>query len=118
MAGAAGSDMIRGALEVVNREVVQGWLFCSAVSLRGTTVLAFVESRCVGAGKIDVFRRDLKEAGLGDGYAGFAIPITLSHSAEAKTVVVRLENSDLCLLQKDAAIRHSSAEAIVRQQMA
>jgi hypothetical protein len=97
--------MIRGAIEAANTEVVQGWLFCSAASLRDKVVLAFVDARCVGASKLDIFRRDLKEAGLGDGYAGFSIPIALADPGQIKAVVVRLEGSDLALLQKDSVVR-------------
>ena len=103
--------MIRGAIEFVSKDIVQGWLFCSAVSLRNKTVLAFVGARCVGAGKIDVFRPDLKEAGLGDGYGGFEMAIALSSPQEAESLVVRLENSDLSLLQKDSRVHLATAQA-------
>ena len=110
--------MIQGAIEVANKLTVQGWLYCSALPLRGTVVLAFVDDRCVGSGTIDLFRQDLKEAGLGDGYSGFAIPIMLSNPTEVKSLVVRIENSDLTLLQKGASVRQSSMQATRQRELA
>ena len=110
--------MIRGAIEVANELVVQGWLYCSALPLRGTVVLAFVDASCVGSGKIDLFRSDLKQAGLGDGYSGFSIAVRLANPADAKSLVVRIESSDLTLLQKNASLRQNTTQAMRQKELA
>ena len=107
--------MIRGAIDLVTNDRVQGWLFSSEVSLRDRTVLAFVGRRCVGAGTLGVFRNDLKAAGLGDGYSGFAVRITLAGPAELSSIVIRLENSDLTLLQPETAVISAKVAPIQRQ---
>jgi hypothetical protein len=90
--------MIRGALEVANQVEVSGWLYSSQLDLRGTVVLAFSGGRCLGAGSIEVFREDLLAAQLGDGMHGFRFPID-GRGVDPGSIVVRLEGSDLTLLQ-------------------
>ena len=96
--------MIRGAIEVANATLVQGWLYCSFRSLGDETVLAFIGSRCIGAGKIELLREDLRAAGLGDGLAGFSFKVALPPATSAASIVVKLEGSDLLLMQRDATI--------------
>lgn len=96
--------MIRGAIETANRTVISGWLYARAVDLRGQLVLAFIGDRHVGTGRIELFRKDILEAGLGDGYSGFHFPVDLRSSDEPQTVTIRLEQSDLSLLQRDVLI--------------
>jgi hypothetical protein len=96
--------MIRGAIEVANRSIVSGWLFSGTVDLRGQLVLAFIGNRHVGSGKVEIFRKDLQDAGLGDGYGGFYFPLTLLPTDQPEAVTVRLDQSDLCLLQPGSLI--------------
>ena len=96
--------MIRGAIEVANRSIVSGWLFSEKLDLRGSLVLAFIGSRHVGSGKVEIFRKDLHEAGLGDGHSGFYFPLTLLPTDQPEAVTIRLDQSDLCLLQAGSLI--------------
>jgi hypothetical protein len=96
--------MIRGAIEIASRSVISGWLYSPGMELRGQLVLAFVGKRHVGTGKIEVFRKDLKDAGLGDGYSGFYFPVVLLPAEQPETIVVRLDQSDLALLHRDSVI--------------
>jgi hypothetical protein len=68
--------------------------------VRDRLILAFVGERCVGAGKVDRFRKDLLEARLGDGYCGFDFPIKLTDDEKLGSVIVKLQNSDVALLQR------------------
>ena len=96
--------MIRGAIEVANRSIVSGWLYSKSVDLRGQLVLAFIGTRNVGTGKVELFRKDLKDAGLGEGYAGFYFPLTLLPTDQPEAVTIRLDQSDLALLQAGALV--------------
>ncbi len=96
--------MIRGAIEVANRTVISGWLYSQAVGLQGQLVLAFIGTRHVGTGKVEIFRKDLKDAGLGDGFSGFYFPLTLLPTDQPEAVIVRLDASDLCLLQQGSLV--------------
>ena len=96
--------MIRGAIESVTRNRVFGWIWSPDFALNGRTVLAFLDDVCIGAGKIDGFRQDLKDAGLGDGQAGFNFNLTYPNHLDAPRVVVKIEGSDVVLVQRRARI--------------
>ena len=110
--------MIRGAIEIAEPTRVAGWIVSSATPLRGLPVLAFSGAVCVGAGTVEVFRRDLLMANLGDGYAGFDFPIALSTEQDLASVVIRLENCDAAILQSGTAIVRKQVEAAVQKQEA
>ena len=57
-----GSRVIRGAIEVAQDKLVSGWIYSSVVGLRDTLVLAFSGARCVGSGRVEIFRQDLFDA--------------------------------------------------------
>jgi hypothetical protein len=103
--------MIRGAVEQVQGSRVSGWIYSAAVDLRGATLLAFVEDACVGAGKVDILRQDLADAGLGDGRFGYSFPVTLAHPSDGTRVVVKLEGSDAMLKQASSRILGVAAQA-------
>jgi hypothetical protein len=103
--------MIRGAIENVTRNRVFGWLWSPDVTLLGRTVLAFLDDVCIGAGKIEGFRQDLKDAGLGDGQAGFNFDLTYPNPADAPRVTVKLEGSDVVLVQRRSRIMPPGAGA-------
>jgi hypothetical protein len=94
--------LIRGSIEVARRNRVAGWIYSSAEPLRDKLILAFVGQRCVGAGKVDRFRKDLLEAKLGDGYCGYDFPIVLHDDENLGAVVIRMQNSDAALVQPNA----------------
>jgi hypothetical protein len=103
--------MIRGAIETANRSIISGWLYAQSVDLRGQLVLAFIGDRHVGTGKIELFRKDILEAGLGDGYSGFHFPVTLKASDQPQALTIRLEQSDLCLIQRESVIVPAASRA-------
>jgi hypothetical protein len=92
--------MIRGSIEVAQKTRVAGWIYSSADTVRDKLILAFVNGRCVGSGKVDKFRKDLLEAKLGDGYCGYDFPIKLNDDENLGGVIVKLQNSDAALIQK------------------
>lgn len=101
--------MMRGAIDLVQPQRIAGWIYCGPVATAAPTVLAFVDGRCVGAGRIDLVREDLKQAGLGDGRLGFSFPIQVADEADLARVVVKLEGSDFALLQKGAKVARREA---------
>jgi len=107
--------MIRGAIEGVTRNSIYGWIWSGEVSLAGRTVLAFLDEQCIGSGKVEGRRRDLEEAGLGDGVAGFEFGLTYVNPADAPRVTVRLEGSDVALLQARARVMPPASGATLRQ---
>jgi hypothetical protein len=104
--------MLRGAIDYSDGWRIGGWLYSAELPLRDRPVLAFVDGTCVGAGKIDVFRQDLADAGLGDGHSGFDFPITLAQIDDRTRAYIKLELSDLALLQRTAGIVDASSPAI------
>ena len=91
--------MIRGAIEVATPTLVSGWIYCKVQALRDRLVLAFVDGRCVGTGKVEIFRKDLADAKLGDGYCGFHFPVALQEGEHPASIVIRLQESDAALVQ-------------------
>jgi hypothetical protein len=102
--------MIRGAIEVVTAESVQGWIYSERSDLRSHTILAFSGDQCVGSGRVEVFRPDLAEAGLGDGNLGFNFPISVAPQS-LRTVVVKFEGSDAVILQQGASVGNLGADS-------
>ena len=96
--------MIRGAIEMVQDRLVAGWIYARVGSLRDQLVLAFSGPRCVGSGHVEIFRRDLLDADLGDGYCGFHFPIELQSGETLDSIVVKLADSDAVLLQPGARV--------------
>lgn len=95
--------MIRGSIEVVSQHLVQGWIHAEGVSLRDATVLAFAGANCVGSGTVGIYRKDLEDAGLGDGYLGFSIDISVPEQL-LPSITVRLNRSDAALLQSSSIV--------------
>jgi hypothetical protein len=101
--------MLRGAIDFTSSSKIGGWIYADVGQVQGRTILAFLDGRCVGAGLIDRFRQDLADAGLGDGYLGFNFGITVTNAQDVERVVVKLEGSDLALVQPSARIERASA---------
>lgn len=91
--------MLRGAIDLVHADQIGGWLYSEVEHAGELKVLAYVDEKCVGAGTVDIMREDLKSAGLGDGFHGFSFPISLEDPADLPRVVIKLDGSDLALLQ-------------------
>ncbi len=100
--------MIRGSIESVTSDSIQGWIFSEDGRIRERTILAFRDAVCIGAGKVDLFRADLADAGIGDGHLGFSFPISVN-PAEAGAVFVKIEGSDAVILQPNATIATEAA---------
>ena len=96
--------MIRGSIEIVQRTQIAGWIYAETGSVRDRLILAFVGDRCVGAGKVECFRKDLFDAQLGDGYCGFDFFIKLDDEESTAAVTVKLQNSDAALIQRHARL--------------
>jgi hypothetical protein len=101
--------MLRGALESVSSGVVSGWIYSPVGTVRDGLMLAFLDTTCVGAGRVEIFRQDLADAGLGDGYLGFSFPVTLTSGTDAQRLVVRLDGSDTVLLHRDSRVGQGGA---------
>lgn len=105
--------MIIGAIESVQANSVAGWIHCRSADVKDATVLAFLNGRCVGAGKVNLFRQDLKDAGLGDGHLGFRFPIAVPSLSDALNVTVTLEGCEAMLLQRGAVLSNVNAPRTV-----
>jgi hypothetical protein len=99
--------MIRGNIEVVTPDSIQGWIYTEDKKVREKLLLAFWGDKCVGSGKVSVFRSDLADAGLGDGHLGFSFPITVQKDSVG-SVVIRIDGSDAVLLQTGASVESGS----------
>lgn len=108
--------MIRGCIENISPRAVRGWIHADGRSLRDAPLLAFVGPECIGAGQVGHFRQDLADAGLGDGYLGFEIPIAGERAPDLASVVVRLDGSDAVLVQPQAQIVGQSREELLSPQ--
>ncbi|ALN74900.1 MULTISPECIES: hypothetical protein [unclassified Aureimonas] len=95
--------MIRGSIEFVTSDSIQGWIFSEDGRIRERTILAFRDDVCIGAGKVNMFRADLADAGIGDGHLGFSFPISVA-ADETGAVFLKLEGSDAVILQSGATI--------------
>ncbi len=109
--------MIRGAIEVAQKARVAGWLYSATEPLRDKTVLAFIGARCVGSGKVDRFRQDLLDAKLGDGYCGFDFPVRLADGEGAGSVIVRLQFSDMALIQPASRVAGADDQSAVAAEL-
>jgi hypothetical protein len=96
--------VIKGSIEDISPQVVSGWIYCEAAPLRDATILAFSGRDCIGIGKVGYFRQDLADAGLDDGHLGFSFPINLPEGAELASVVVRLDNAEAVLMQRQSRL--------------
>ncbi|RIY02707.1 hypothetical protein D3218_04955 [Aureimonas flava] len=96
--------MIRGHIDLATRSRVEGWIHSDALTLRGATVLAFHDDRCVGGGRVEVFRQDLADAGLGDGFVGFGFAVALAPGQDPRVLDVRLDGGTLLLKQGTTAL--------------
>ncbi|WP_424810408.1 hypothetical protein [Roseococcus sp. YIM B11640] len=103
--------MLRGSIEQVLSDRVSGWIYSSASNLQGATLLAYVDDECVGAGKVDVFRQDLADAGLGDGRFGYSFPVSLLKPDDGTRLIIKLEGSDALLKQAQSRIEGTLAKA-------
>ena len=109
--------MIQGHIDFVSRSRVEGWISSPHWPLRGARVLAFLDETCVGGGVVDLFRQDLADAGVGDGFVGFRIPVALEPWHDTRLLDIRLEGSAFLLKQRRVCLapRESVGEDRRRQ---
>jgi|SRR5579862_4930310 len=100
--------MLRGAIDYISETEIGGWIYCEVGPVKRRLVLAYYEGKCLGSGPIETFRQDLLDAGLGDGVLGFRFPISKIDANELHAVSVKLEGSDLVLVQGRKAERSVS----------
>lgn len=96
--------MIKGNIEFVGESNVSGWIYAQDQEMRGKTVLAFLDGECIGATTVSTFRQDLADAGLGDGFLGFEVPVRQLNVADRLRIIVRLDGSDAVLLQQGVTV--------------
>ena len=105
--------MLRGAIDLTTPDMIGGWIYSEAFGVRSLPVLAFLDDACVGSGKVTEFRRDLADAGLGDGYLGFKFRISVNSPEDVRRVVVKLEASDAVFVQQGSRITGADAIASI-----
>lgn len=96
--------MLRGAIDLVQSDRIGGWIYSDVGEVSDRTILAYVDGRCIGAGRVELLREDLKAAGLGHGRLGFSFGISIEDPSDLPRVVVKLDGSDLALLQASATV--------------
>jgi hypothetical protein len=96
--------MFRGNIDFVTRTHIEGWVYCTRLTLVGARVHAFVDDECVGSGVVDLFRQDLVEAGVGDGLGGFNFAITLSESHDPRELHIRVEDGNAIVRQPGSRV--------------
>jgi hypothetical protein len=101
--------ILRGAIEAVTPVRVAGWIYSETRPVRDMTVLAMYEGRCVGAGEINIFRQDLADVGLGDGFLGFDFGIEVPKRGDEGRISVKLEGSDAVLLHAGSRVERADA---------
>lgn len=104
--------MLRGHIDLASRSMVQGWIWTDVGSLRDHLVLAFIGKECVGQGAVGIFRQDLADAGLGDGWSGFSVSVQLAPHQDFRAIVIRLDDSDMYLLPTPEILRERLVDDI------
>ena len=67
-----------GTLDAINDELITGWAESPNGSDQPATVDIYIDDEIAGETVADLFRDDLQEKGIRDGYAGFRFPIPLN----------------------------------------
>ena len=83
------SAPLQGFTEAVTRHVARGWVRDPAAPGRRVMVRAVAGGRVIGQAVADLFRGDVRDAGLGDGNCGFVIDLS-AHAAGLGGVAVTL----------------------------
>ena len=93
---------IRGALERMDAEIIQGWLTIEPSDGRPQILEIVVDGQTIGQIEAKMFRQDVKDAGFGDGACGFwfRMPPDLEPD-KAASAQVRLFETDIYLTKND-----------------
>lgn len=73
---------LQGFTEAITRHIARGWVRDPATPERRVLVQALAHGRVIAQAPADLFRGDVRDAGLGDGNCGFVLDL----SAEAATL--------------------------------
>lgn len=93
--------MIKGNIDFFSYTEVRGWIHSQNFSADNTEVSAYVKDLCVGQGTLDVYRQDLVEAGLGEGWSGFEFKIQIPFDVDIRDFIIRLPHCDFVLTPKE-----------------
>ncbi len=66
----------RGNVDGYNGQEIYGWVVRNAGKAGGLNVGLFVADGLMSTAVASIFRADVRDAGMGDGHAGFSIPVT------------------------------------------
>jgi hypothetical protein len=90
---------ISGHVDLCGPELIEGWLYCDAWENEPIKLQVFMGGDLLGECVADRFRKDLQEAGFGDGRCGFSffVPEALASSDFAETKL-RLVDTPVYLL--------------------
>ena len=103
--------MIKGNIDFFSHTEVRGWVHSQNFSADDIEVSAYVKDLCVGQGTLDVYRQDLIEAGLGDGWSGFEFKIQIPFDADIRDFNIRLPDCDFVLTPKeDLVLAHRTKQ--------
>lgn len=102
--------MFRGNIDFASRTRIEGWVYCARSTLVGARIYAFVGDHCVGSGIADLFRQDLVEAGIGDGFGGFKFPIVMEKTEDPRTLHIRVEDGNAIIRQPGARLAPAVGE--------
>ncbi len=87
----------RGHVDGYNGHEIYGWVVRNAENAGGLSVGLFVSGGLMATTVAAVFRADVRDAGIGDGHSGFAIPVTAAIADAASrgdgTVYIRVLDS-------------------------
>lgn len=85
---------VLGYIDKYEDGYLHGWVYDSSQPDEAFAIRVFVEEQLVGEGVADIYRDDLKEAGLGAGYHGFVIQLQtdLLNANTVKGIKLKLKN--------------------------
>ncbi len=69
------TEIFKGSFDDIVENCVEGWAFSDKHPNDNLTVGLFIDGRFVSSGPCNFFRRDLQQAGIGDGNSAFRIPL-------------------------------------------
>lgn len=87
------SKMLRGAIDSIDSGVANGWV-ANLKSAQPISINVMANDRIVGHGQADLFRKDLLEAEIGNGYHAYKIKLEPLSSNDGRDIEYTLVNAD------------------------
>ena len=105
---------ISGHLDLCGFPLIEGWLYCGAWQDEPIRLQVYVGKRLIGECVSDRFRKDLQDAGYGNGYCGFSftVPAELAITDYTETRL-RLVDSAVYMLPDEFTAFSDAEEAAV-----